>query len=239
MSFAERYARAFRHPRPSLTVDLVIFTVVDCRLRVLLIRRKEQPFRNRWALPGGFVKVGDAFRDRGEDLEAAARRELREETGLSGCYLEQLYTFGDADRDPRMRVVTVAYYALVRPDLAPLVHAGSDAADVRWVDLERLPKLAFDHARIVGKALERVRGKLDYTNISFELVPSTFTVAELRRVHEIVKGAAVDPANFRRKFLCLLESRVIEEAPGRRLTATRPAQVYRFRRSPTSSSRRR
>jgi 8-oxo-dGTP diphosphatase len=230
MTFAERYRKTFRYPRPSLTVDLVIFTIVDCRLRLLLVRRKEEPFRGRWALPGGFVHVGDAFRDQGEDLEAAAHRELREETGLSGCYLEQLYTFGDAGRDPRMRIISVAYYALVRPDLAPIVRAGSDAADVRWVDLDALPKLAFDHAKIVEKAVHRLRGKLDYTTIAFELVPETFTVAELRRVHEIIKGTAYDPANFRRKFLCLLETRVIEEAPGRRLTATRPARVYRFRR---------
>jgi 8-oxo-dGTP diphosphatase len=226
MNWIENYRRNFRYPRPSVTVDLVIFTILDCRLHVLLIRRKAPPFEGRWALPGGFVDVGDAFRDQGEDLETAAHRELREETGLKNVYLEQLYTFGDAGRDPRMRIVSVAYYALVRPDLAPV--AGSDAAEARW--FADLPKLAFDHAKIVAKAVERIRGKLDYTNIAFELVPPTFTVAELRCVHEIVKGTAYDPANFRRKFKCLLASRVIEEAPGRRLTATRPAKVYRFRR---------
>ena len=231
--FLEEY-RPGDFPRPSVTVDLVIFTIVDCRLRLLLIRRKQEPFRGRWALPGGFVDVGDAFRDQGEDLDAAAHRELREETGLSGCFLEQLYTFGDAGRDPRMRVVSVAYYALIRPDLAPLVRAGSDAADVRWFEVDRLPRLAFDHGRIVDKAVHRLRGKLDYTNIAFELVPATFTVADLRRVHEIVKGTAYDPANFRRKFLCLLDAGVIEEAPGRRATATRPARVYRFRRRMTN-----
>lgn len=236
MNFAERYRRTFKYPRPSVTVDLVIFTVIDCRLRVLLIRRKDEPFRGRWALPGGFVDVGDAFHDQGEDLEMAAHRELKEETGLSGCYLEQLYTFGDAGRDPRMRIVSVAYTALVRPDLAPLVHAGSDAADVRWVGVERPPPLAFDHAKILGKAVQRLRGKIDYTNIAFELVPATFTVSELRRVHEIIKGTAIDPANFRRRFLCLLDSGVLEESPGRRLTATRPARVYRYRKVPTPRS---
>src|SRR5262249_30177576 len=155
---------------------------------------------------GGFLRVGDARRDQGEDLDEAARRELKEETRLEAkqLYLEQLYTFGRAGRDPRMRVVTVAYYALVRPDLAPFVAAGGDAAHAAWHSLQHLPPVAFDHAEIIERAIERIRGKIDYSNLAFELVPPTFTIAELRAVHEVLKGKNYDPGNFRRRFQRML-----------------------------------
>lgn len=225
------------YPRPSVTVDLVIFTVMDSDLKVLLIQRAGHPFRGTWALPGGFVDVGDAFKNQGEDLEAAAHRELEEETHLpaGSCFLEQLYTFGRAGRDPRTRVISVAYYALVRPTLAPLVTAGDDAADARWLSLEAevagtspLP-LAFDHAEVLRTAVERIRGKIDYCPIAFDLVPPTFTVGELRSVYEAVKGTSYDPKNFHRRFRRMVEDGVILPAVGKRVTGSRPAKVYQFR----------
>ena len=233
-AFLERY-RSKDYPRPSVAVDLVVFTLVDAQLRVLLVKRKEHPFKGAWALPGGFVRVGETGTEQGEDLDAAARRELEEETGLSPnrVFLEQLYTFGDAGRDPRMRVISVAYYALVRPDLAPMVKAGGDVEDAQWVHVETLGKLdfAFDHRKIVAVALERVRGKLDYSNIAFDLVPLTFTIPELRHAYSVVLARAMDPGNFRRRFNRMLEDGLIEKAPGKRITASKPATVYRFKRS--------
>jgi len=243
------YLAAYREiawPRPSLTVDLVVFTVVDTDLKVLLIRRKEPPFEGTWALPGGFVRVGDAYDDRGESLDAAAQRELREETGLpaESLYLEQLHAFGAPQRDPRMRIVSIAYYALVRPTLAPVVTAGSDAADVRWVSVatEIVPAtgatpltLAFDHAEILAMALARVRSQIDESAIAFELVPESFTVAELRSVYEALKGTSYDAGNFRRRFNRMLTDGVIAQAPGKRTTGTKPARVYRFVRGDAAS----
>src|SRR5262249_51893450 len=152
--FLRRY-RPADFPRPSVTVDIAAFSVIDAELRVLLVRRGEHPFKGAWALPGGFVRVGDAHRDQGEDLDAAAARELEEETALpvADVYLEQLGAFGRAGRDPRMRVITIAYYALIRPDLVPLVKAGGDAAIAEWVSVGALKdaRLAFDHHEIVQR----------------------------------------------------------------------------------------
>ncbi|MCC6748458.1 MAG: NUDIX hydrolase [Deltaproteobacteria bacterium] len=231
--------RAQVYPRPAVTVDLAIFTLLDADLKLLLIRRKEHPFRGRWALPGGFVRVGDTFDDQGEDLDAAARRELAEETGLPAerLFLEQLHTFGRAGRDPRTRVISVAYTALIRPDLAPFVHAGSDAAEAGWCSTGEIAAraLAFDHDEIVALALARLRERVEHGDAAFELVPPAFSVAELRAVHEAIKGTAYDPGNFRRRFLRLLEDGTIEEAPGKRVTGARPAKVYRFRRTAGAS----
>ena len=224
------------YPRPAVAVDLVVFTIIDTDLKLLLISRKEPPFKGRWAIPGGFVRVGRTARSQGESLESAAQRELSEETGLpeGAVYLEQLYTFGRPGRDPRTRVLSVAYYALVRPTLAPLVHAGGDAADAGWVSVTEFPrgKLAFDHAEILEMALERIRGKIDYTDIAFELVGETFSIQELRAVHEVIKGQTYDPGNFRRRFKRMQTDGIIFEAPGKRITGTKPAKVYRFRGRP-------
>jgi 8-oxo-dGTP diphosphatase len=223
------------YSRPSVAVDLVVFTIIDAQLKVLLVRRKAHPFSGSWALPGGFVRVGETAEAQGEDLDDAARRELEEETGLDPArvFLEQLYTFGAAGRDPRMRVISVAYYALVRPDLAPFVKAGGDASDADWFPVESLQQLslAFDHGEILQVALSRIRGKLEYTNIAFDLVPATFTIPELRHTYSIVLNRPMDPGNFRRKFNGLLEDGVIEKATGKRITASKPATVYRFKRS--------
>jgi 8-oxo-dGTP diphosphatase len=225
-------------PRPSVTVDIAAFSIIDAELRVLLVQRGEHPFKNAWALPGGFVRVGDGHREQGEDLDAAAKRELEEETGLLAVdvYLEQLGAFGEAGRDPRMRVITVAYYALIRPDLVPLVKAGGDAAAAAWISVAdlRSTSLAFDHGDIIDRAVGRVADRLDSTSIAAGLVPKTFTTPELRHVHTIFSGKTQDPGNFRRKFERLLEDGVVERAPGKRITASKPALVYRFR---SSSSR--
>jgi 8-oxo-dGTP diphosphatase len=221
------------YPRPSVAVDLVVFTIIDARLVVLLVRRREHPFRGNWVVPGGFVRVGDGA-DQGEDLDQAARRELKEETGLDAdrVHVEQLATFGKAGRDPRMRVISVSYVALVRPDLAPIVKAGGDAADVRWASLDELRRLelGFDHRQIIEAGLRRVREGLESSGVAFDLVPLTFTIPELRNVHAIVLDKEMDPGNFRRKFNRMLEDGLIEQAPGKRITTSKPATVYRFKR---------
>jgi 8-oxo-dGTP diphosphatase len=229
--FLARY-RPDAYARPSVTVDVVILTIVDAELRVLLVRRDQPPFRRAWALPGGFVRVGDGRRDQGEDLDDAARRELAEEAGLDAAplYLEQLGAFGRPRRDPRMRVITVAYYALVPPDLVPLVRAGGDAGDVRWFAARGggRPRLAFDHDAILLRALERIVERIDVSELMFHLVPRTFTIPELRAVREIVTARKQDPGNFRRRVQRMIEDGVIERAPGRRITGSKPATVYRF-----------
>ncbi|TCC12192.1 NUDIX hydrolase [Kribbella soli] len=179
-----------------LATDLVILTVRDGRLQVLLIRRGIPPYRGRWALPGGFVRPD-------EDLETTARRELAEETGLSAerIHLEQVATYGAPDRDPRGRVVSVAYLALV-PDL-PAPVAGSDAASASWVDatdvLDDSGRLAFDHHRILADGVERARAKLEYSPLATAFCPAEFTISELRGVYEAVWGLPLDPRNFHRK----------------------------------------
>lgn len=201
-----------------VTVDLVIFALRDGELQVLLVQRGVPPFQGRWALPGGFVM-------RNESLEDAARRELVEETGVRDVYLEQLYTFGDPDRDPRGRVITVAYYALMTGAAGTPV-AGTDAGAARWVPARKHPPLAFDHQRILDYALERLAMKLEYTTVGFQLLPKKFTLTQLQRVYEAVLGRPLDKRNFRRKMAVLdilkpLEEWV-QEGP------SRPAQLFKF-----------
>src|SRR5687767_12146304 len=199
---AEYDVEAFE--RPSVTVDIVIFTILDADLKILLIKRDEHPFKGAWALPGGFLRVGASAEDQGEDLEEAAKRRLYEETRLprGSVYLEQLGAFGKAGRDPRTRVITVAYYALVRSDLAPFVSAGEGAAAAAWISVGDLGKraLAFDHEEIIRTALDRIRANIEDTNVAFELVPETFSIPELRATYEVIKGTPYDPGNFRRRF---------------------------------------
>jgi len=180
-------------PPVAVTVDLVILTIRHGRLSVLLIRRGAHPYLGRWALPGGFV--GER-----ETLDAAARRELVEETGLdAGAHLEQLGSYGDPDRDPRMRVVSVAYLALVADLPDPM--AGTDAAEARFWPATDPPGLAFDHDRILATAIDRARAKLEYTSLATTFLGEPFTIADLRRVYEAVWGVSLHPANFRRKVL--------------------------------------
>ncbi len=207
------------YDRPSVTVDVVIFTLRDQDLQVLLIRRKHPPFADYWAIPGGFVQIN-------ESLEAAATRELEEETGVRDVYIEQLYTFGAPDRDPRTRVITVAYFALAPSTALPLLQAGDDAADAQWWSIYDLPALAFDHAQILEYALTRLRYKLEYTAVGFELLPKLFTLSELQSAYEIILGEKLDRGNFRKK---LRKAQVVEPTRQHRDTGGRPARLYRFR----------
>lgn len=208
-----------RYERPSVTVDVVLFAFTDGDLQVLLIRRKNRPYVDHWAIPGGFVGIG-------ESLDEAAQRELLEETGIQDVYLEQLYTFGDPDRDPRTRVITVAYFALVGADDARRPRPGDDAAEARWWPVYDLPSLAFDHDRILGYALKRLRWKLEYTALGFLLLPDSFTLSELQTVYETVLHEKLDKRNFRRKILA---ADVLEDTGEvREGTQHRPAKLYRF-----------
>lgn len=177
--------------------------------------------------------MGPSAKNQGEDLDEAAARELEEEGGLSASdvLLEPLRAFGKAGRDPRMRVVSVAYYALVRPDLLPNVRPGGDVSHVRWTTVAKAlaAPLAFDHHDILEAAIGHIHERLESTAIAKNLVPATFTIPELRAAFEIVSGKTLDHGNFRRKFNALLDSGVVERAPGKRATASKPAAVYRFR----------
>ncbi|NOT16673.1 MAG: NUDIX hydrolase [Sulfuriferula sp.] len=208
----------YEYPHPALTTDIILFTLRHDVLSILLIRRRAQPFQGSWALPGGFV-------DMDECLEDCALRELAEETGITGVYLEQLYTFGKPNRDPRERVISVAYYALAAYDqLAPV--AGSDAAEVAWFALDDLPPLAFDHADVIQLAQQRLRAKLDYSTVAFGLVGETFTLGELQKVYEIIRGEALDKRNFRKHILSL---GVLAETDATRSNGkSRPAKLYRL-----------
>ena len=220
------------YPPVAVTVDIVLLTIRQDSLAALMIRRGGEPFKGSYALPGGFIQPD-------EDLAQAAARELEEETGAKDVHLEQLGTYGTPNRDPRMRVVSVAYLALT-PD-PPAVTAGSDAASAEWVsvatflDASLPPKpslLAFDHQQILRDGVERARAKLEYTALATAFCPDQFTVAELRRVYEIVWGVELDARNFHRKItgtLGFLEP--TEEMTSR--GGGRPAQV--FRRGPTTA----
>lgn len=213
---------AFRYEfeRPGLTVDCVIFglDLDEETLKVMLIERDIEPFAGVWAIPGGFVR-------RGETLMEAATRELAEETGITGVFLEQLYTFGDPGRDPRGWVVSVAYYALVSPE-KHLLHATTDARQAKWFPITSLPELAFDHADILATALSRIRGKLTYAPIGFELLPQKFTIKQLQKLYEIVLGRKLDNRNFRKKIFAMNVLRELGEM--QKGVPHRAARLYRF-----------
>lgn len=206
-------------PRPALTVDVVIFTLRNDRLQVLLIQRAAQPFAGMWALPGGFIEIH-------ESLEQAAARELEEETGLTDVFLEQLYTYGNPDRDPRGRVITVAFYALIPSDAHIRSHGGSDAAQANWFVVDNLPKLAFDHNEIVNYALRRLRYKLEYSAVGFQLLPGEFTLSKIQHMYELVLGEKLDKRNFRRRILA---AGIIEPTTRFSSGEGRPARLYRYR----------
>ncbi len=211
----------YEYPRPSVTVDLVIFTIDDNDLKVLLVRRAGEPFKGRWALPGGFVEID-------ESLEKAAARELKEEVGVTNVYLEQLYTFGDPKRDPRGRVISVSYFALVDAG-RQRIRAASDAAEAEWhsvFDPKLKAKLAFDHRKILDYALWRLRNKIEWTTVGYELLPEKFTLSELQRVYEIILQKPVDKRNFRKKILAQGQIRELNES--RNDGAHRPAKLYSF-----------
>ena len=185
----------YEYPRPSLTVDAVVFGFDDQDLKVLLIQRALEPFAGKWALPGGFVQME-------EPLEDAVRRELREETHVANVYLEQLFTFGEPGRDPRGRVVSVAYYGLVK--LAEhQVLAATDARNAAWFPVTDLPPLAFDHDRILETAHRRLQAKVRYQPIGFELLPKHFTLSQLQHLYETILERPLDKRNFRKKIISM------------------------------------
>jgi 8-oxo-dGTP diphosphatase len=209
----------YDYPKPSVTVDCVVFGLdAEHDLKIMLIQRGVEPFKGEWALPGGFVKLD-------ESLEAAALRELKEETGVEEIFLEQLYTFGAPERDPRDRVITVAYYALINLSDHP-IHAQTDAEEVAWYSVKELPKLAFDHDQVIEAASERIKGKLRYEPIGFELLPKKFTLTQLQKLYEQVLGTQLDKRNFRRKILKMdLLIKLDEMQTG---VAHRAARLYSF-----------
>ena len=211
MSFTYQYAR------PALAVDCVVFGL-DEDLQVLLIQRDIPPFQGRWALPGGFVRMD-------ETLDEAARRELTEETGVTRVYLEQLYTFSDLDRDPRERVVSVAYYALVKLS-DHRVKAATDAREAAWFSVVDLPNLAFDHDKVLHAALTRLKGQVVYQPIGFELLPPKFTLSQLQRMYEVILEKELDKRNFRKKVLSMGLLEELDEVE--QDVAHRAARLYRF-----------
>ena len=202
----------------AIAVDVVLFTIQDGTLKVLLVKRQHAPYRGAWALPGGLV-------GQDESVDTAILRELQEETNIGNIYLEQLYTFGEPNRDPRGRVITVAYYAVVNWQQFQL-KARQRVSEANWFAVKRLPALAFDHQRIVDYALERLRNKINYTTVGFQLLPREFTLTELQRSYEVIVGQRLDKRNFRRKMLQLgiLKGTREFQANGRQ----RPARLYTF-----------
>lgn len=185
------------YPKPSVTADIIIFTIKNNDLKVLLIKRKLKPFKEMWAIPGGFVHLN-------EDLEQAAKRELEEETGVKEVYLEQLYTFGDVHRDPRGRVITIAYFALINLEKSKQkLKASTDASEARWFSISSLPSLSFDHNKILKYAIKRLKWKFEYTTIAFSLLPEKFTLTQLQKIYEIVFNKEFDKRNFRKKLFSL------------------------------------
>jgi 8-oxo-dGTP diphosphatase len=210
---------ASRYERPSVTVDVVIFTLRNRELHVLLVQRRRWPYEGYWALPGGFIAMD-------ESLEQSARRELEEETGVRDVYLEQLYTFGDPGRDPRTRVISVSYFALVRADMHEL-RVSDESTAVRWFPVRALPApLAFDHDTILHFALSRLRSKLEYTTLAFQLLPEVFSILELKDIYEQILGEKLDKGNFYRK---IREADVLEETGEVREGRGRPTRLWRFK----------
>ena len=208
----------YEYPRPSVSVDVIVFGLDESqKLKLLLIQRANNPYKNYWALPGGFV-------DMDEDLEDAALRELEEETGVKDLFIEQLYTFGTPNRDPRGRVISVAYYALVNLS-EHKVMASSDANNADWFEIDQLPKLAFDHERIFKMAIYRLRGKVRYQPIGFELLPKRFSLPQMQKLYEVILNVKLNKRNFRKK---ILKMGFLVEVGKQKDVAHRPATLYEF-----------
>jgi 8-oxo-dGTP diphosphatase len=201
-----------------LTVDAVVFGYEEGLVSILLVKRKYEPYKGCWALPGGFVMEG-------ESLEEAVERELLEETGVNINYLEQLYSFGKPNRDPRGRVVSIAYFGLVRPD-AFHINASTDAEEAQWFPINHLPEISFDHMEIISTAIKRLKGKITYEPIGFELLDNKFPFSDLEKLYSALLGREVDRRNFRKKiqsfnFLDELDEKVAK-------STGRPANLFQF-----------
>ena len=207
---------SYPESRMKVAVDIVIFTIQEGELKVLLVKRRIPPFKDQLAIPGGFVLPE-------EDLDQAALRELQEETGVTDVYLEQLYSFGDPNRDPRERIISITYFALISADHQ--LKAGTDASEACWWPVQQPPSLAFDHGRILTYAIERLRNKLEYTTVGFQLLPSKFTLGELQAVYEAILDKQLDKRNFRRK---IAELKILKPLKEYRSDVGRPAQLFQF-----------
>ncbi len=201
-----------------VTTDVVIFTIQQNKLSVLLVKRANEPFKDRWAIPGGFIRLS-------ENLDEAALRILKEKTNVENIYLEQLYTFGDPLRYPNARVITVAYFALIRSDDIELSFDRT-STEVKWHEVYNLPKLAFDHKEIIEYSLKRMRERLEFCPIAFQLLPEKFTLTELQKSYELILGKKLDKRNFRKKALTGL---ILKELPEMTKSGSkRPARLYSF-----------
>lgn len=212
-------SKAFHsYKNPSLAVDLVVFGYHDRKLSVLLLNRKEEPFKDSWTLPGGFLQIE-------ERLLQVCNRIMKTKTGLENIYLEQLYSFDEPGRDPRGRVISVAHYALVNPQRFEVV-AGNMANDVQWFPVDTVPQLGFDHDQIFGQALQRLKSKILYYPVGFELLDETFTMTELHELYECILGISIDRRNFRRKILD--SEYIIATGTKREGLKNRHPDLYRF-----------
>ncbi len=208
-----------RNSRPAVTTNVVVFTLRDDKLKLLLVRRRSDPYKGMWALPGGYVEAD-------EDLDDSAMRALEDSTGVAGVYLEQLYTFGTPDRDPRGRSISVAYYALVPSERLQL-RTASDSEAIGWFALDELEPLAFDHNEMVQVAHQRLAAKLAYSTIALQFMPEKFTLSELQKVYERILNERLDKRNFRKRVLALDQIDQTQEV--RRNGSHRPARLYRVR----------
>ncbi len=209
----------FKKDRFYVTVDAVVFTILDNELKIIIIRRKNPPFKGYFALPGGFVELD-------ENLDGAAERELKEETGVENIFLKKLKPFGKVGRDSRGRVITIPYLAIISGKNVKL-HSTCDAELARWYSIYNLPKLAFDHKEIISYALNKLRSEIEKSNIAFQIIPKKFTLTELQRVYEIILNKKLDKRNFRKKLSELL---ILKELPETKMEgAHRPARLYSFR----------
>ena len=209
-----------KYEKPSVTVDIVIFTIKDDDLKVLLVKRAIEPFKGKWALPGGFVRIN-------EPLEEAAKRELEEETGVKDIYLEQLYTFGNPKRDPRGRVISVSYMALMNSDVLEL-KASTDVSDAKWFSVSKLPQLSFDHKEISDYALKRLKWKFEYTTVSFSLLPKKFAISQIQKIYEIVFNKKFDKRNFNKKIISL---KILKEEGLKKDVSHRPPMLYSLKKN--------
>lgn len=207
-----------KYDRPSVTVDVQFFTVKDGKLQILLVKRASWPFAGYWALPGGFVNMT-------EDLETAAAREIYEEVGVKDLFLEQLYTFGDPKRDPRTRVITVSYFALA-PETEIKKLQKDEVKEARYFPVDKLPKLAFDHKKIVEFGIQRLKNKLGYSNIVFGLLPKVFSLSQVQDVYEVIYGRKIDKRNFRKWILS--SGLLVSTGKKKSGQAHRPALLYKF-----------
>ena len=214
-------SRAFKETKThEVTTDVVIFTIKDDKLKVLLVKRAHEPFKGKWAIPGGFIRIS-------ETIDAAAIRILKEKTNVQNIYLEQLYTFGDPLRHPDSRVITCAYFALIRSDDIVLsFEPNQEITEVQWHPVYNLPKLAFDHKEIIEYSLKRTRERLEFCPIAFQLLPEKFTLTELQKSYELILAKKLDKRNFRKKFLSANILKELDEFT--KSGSKRPARLYSF-----------